>query len=145
MLTKADGRSGCDSVVAASPAVPVSPPGQDVDQRIQRVRRAFNRFGPLVWLWLIWMVWPDHPWDDKVLSRRYADFGNFAFGAVCCAAHIPLQPALRAAGAVEEYLTDWFPENGHWWGRPPYGDNPDAHQCIKDGYQYARATLAGAR
>src|SRR5580658_8793124 len=121
MLTKRHAAGAVDplaitvsTLLPISPAIPVSPPGQDVNLRIIRARRAFNRFGPLAWLWLIWMVWPDHPWDDKVLSRRYADFGNFAFGAVCCAAHIPLQPALRAAGAVEEYLTDWFPENGHW-------------------------------
>ena len=125
MLTNADGRSGCDAVVAAAPQVPISPAGEDIDQRIQRVRRAFNRFGPLVWLWLIWMVWPNHAWDDKVQGGQYEDFGNFSYGAVCRAAHIPAQLAYRAAGVFTEYVSTHSAENGHWWGRAPYGDAPN--------------------
>lgn len=90
------------------------------------------------------------PWDYKQnktlndfgsLDRQspYEDFGNFNFGATAAALGIPENVALRGAGwASTRSDPSRAAQLGHWWGPPPYGDDPADQIQIMLGYDYYR-------
>jgi len=64
--------------------------------------------------------------------------GNLAYGAAAQGLGIPLPAAQRFAGFYEQYGPNsggrYAPENGTFYGGPPYGDDPGAQQAIAEGY-----------
>jgi RHS repeat-associated protein len=64
--------------------------------------------------------------------------GNQAYGAVTSGLGVSLSIALRFAGFYEQYGAPsnaaYDPQNGTFLGGPPYGDDPNAQQAIKEGY-----------
>jgi hypothetical protein len=82
--------------------------------------------------------------------NRYADFGNFHYGAVCYAFGISRESALRMAGYAQQAATGVgsFPGDpggdkvqimlGLGKGIPPYGDDPEDQVMIGKGYDWAR-------
>jgi hypothetical protein len=64
--------------------------------------------------------------------------GNLAYGAAAQGLGIPLPAAQRFAGFYEQYGPNsggrYAPENGTFYGDPPYGDDRGAQQAIADGY-----------
>jgi hypothetical protein len=69
----------------------------------------------------------------------YQSFGNFNYGATGAAAGIQLQVLLRAAGWAQERAQTGDPKFGHWYGSPPYGDDPDDQADIIRGFNYYKA------
>jgi len=64
--------------------------------------------------------------------------GNRAYGAVAAGLGIPQDVALRFAGFYEQYgppsAGEYRPANGTFLDGPPYGDDPNAQQAIREGY-----------
>ena len=64
--------------------------------------------------------------------------GNLAYGAAAQGLGIPLPAAQRFAGFYEQYGPNsggrYAPENGTFYGAPPYGDDRGAQQAIAEGY-----------
>jgi RHS repeat-associated protein len=74
------------------------------------------------------------PWDYKQRNHiLYQQFGNFNFGATGAAAGIPTEVLLRGAGWGQTRAGTSRPEFGKWYGRPPYGDDPDDQDLIWKG------------
>jgi RHS repeat-associated protein len=86
------------------------------------------------------------PWDYKQITTLndfgildhspYQDLGNFNFGMTGAAAGIELQVLLRGAGWAQERAGTSTPEWGHWYGKAPYGDDPDDQKQIIAGFNY---------
>jgi hypothetical protein len=64
--------------------------------------------------------------------------GNHAYGAAARGLGLPLSASQRFAGFYEQYGPNsggrYAPENGTFYGDPPYGDDPGAQQAIAEGY-----------
>ncbi len=146
---------GTDKKKKGCPDVPFHPGGADIDQNIAEEESNApllpNIFGaPLVLDDFIQKVRNHGPWDYKQiktlndfgsLDRQspYEDFGNFNFGATAAALGIPENVALRGAGwASTRSDPSRAAQLGHWWGPPPYGDDPADQIQIKLGYDYYR-------
>ncbi len=73
-----------------------------------------------------------------VLVQGGSQQGNLAYGAAAQGLGIPLTLAQRFAGFYEQYGPksggEYRPENGTFYGDPPYGDDPSAQQAIAEGY-----------
>ena len=132
------------------PTVPTHPGYADINHNIREARRhpfAFYSFYNL--------VHNNGPWDykqNKVITdfaygagrpmdpqSPYEDFGNFNFGATAAAEGIPEDVALRGAGWASTQADPTRADQwGHWWGKKPYGDDPNDQVQIMLGYQYYR-------
>ena len=80
-------------------------------------------------------------WDYKQQSSAYQDFGNFNFGATGYAAGLgPL--LLPGAGWAQSQAGTSKLIWGDWYGKAPYGDDPDDQKMIRAGMEYARCGCA---
>lgn len=80
-------------------------------------------------------------WDYKHERPELEPFGNFHFGLTYKATWwggglLGEEFGLRAAGGYQEFFQPeaYRPENGHFYGDPPYGDGPEDAERIKTGY-----------
>lgn len=81
------------------------------------------------------------PWNYKTrIGRQYENFGNFHYGAVGTAAGISSPVLLRAAGWAQSKSGNGQSKDGHWYGSPPFGDDPTDQFWIKCGIDYATRT-----
>ncbi|MBV8044851.1 polymorphic toxin type 44 domain-containing protein [Pluralibacter sp.] len=95
----------------------------------------------LTYAWFYQQVRLHGPWDYKTqIDRKYADFGNFNYGAVGTAAGIPEQILLRAAGWAQSKSGNIDIKYGNWYYLPPFGDDPNDQTWIKSGINYAKRT-----
>ncbi|HEY2452408.1 MAG TPA: polymorphic toxin type 44 domain-containing protein [Scandinavium sp.] len=78
------------------------------------------------------------PWDYKQFNPYWAKFGNFNFGAAGTAAGIPEEILLMGAGFAQTRAGTSKPKWGHWYEKPPYGDDPSDQAAIREGIDYAR-------
>lgn len=92
---------------------------------------------PTFALWFFNQVRNGGPWDYKQNGKQYQDGGNFNYGFVAACAGVPLDTALRAAGAAQCRAGTSNPTFGLPWGEPPYGDDPRDQERIAAGYQNA--------
>ena len=76
-------------------------------------------------------------WDYKQQGEQYRDFGNFNYGATGYAAGFgPI--LLPLAGWAQSTAGTSKPEWGTWYGKAPYGDDPQDQAMIRKGMRYAR-------
>jgi hypothetical protein len=115
--------------LTASDKHPESPPGVDIDKNIEKAKdmniiEFYNA------------VKNGGEWDYKQQGQEYADFGNFNYGATGKATGIPDNVLERGAGWAQEQAGTSLPEWGHWYGGPPYGDDPADQAQIMGGIEY---------
>ena len=113
---------------------PLAPPGVSLEENGRMARSNFLDF-----LWLISQVYTGQPWDYKnTIAPQYANFGNFNFGYTAAVIGLPLDIALRGAGAYQEFFQtqNYLPEFGHFYLTPPYGDDPMDEDYIVRGWHY---------
>ncbi|MCL6478057.1 MAG: SBBP repeat-containing protein [Peptococcaceae bacterium] len=116
----------------SSLSIPTSPPGVNIDDNIRQAESMF----PNVFKWKE-QVDTFGPWDYKQIDSKYEDFGNFNYGATGSAIGIPENVLLRAAGFIQQRDNSGYNEKfGHWYGKPPYGDDPNDQIMIKKGIEY---------
>ena len=122
--------------------MPASPSTESVDANIYvavRQRSYFSNGTAFLYSWFYTQVRNRGPWDYKQLSRHYADFGNFNYGATGTALGISEMILLRGAGFAQSRVGTSGPEFGVWYGDSPYGDDEDDQYWIKEGIKYAQA------
>jgi RHS repeat-associated protein len=144
---------GTDKNKKGCPDVPFHPGGADIDKNIAEEESNApllpNLLGaPLVLEDFYQKVRNHGPWDYKQgwtlndygsLDRQspFEDFGNFNYGATAAALGVPESAALRLAGwASTRSDPSRSQQLGHWWGGPPYGDDPADQVQIMLGYDY---------
>jgi RHS repeat-associated protein len=150
-LSAASGNDGCNAC-----KIPYHLGSMDVDQNVSQAkayRLLFFSGGlgtGIAANWFYNQVRGHGPWDykqDKSINdfglpdprSPFEDFGNFNFGATAAALGIPEDVALRGAGwASTQADPGRAKQLGHWWGAPPYGDDPDDQVQIELGYNYVR-------
>ena len=93
-------------------------------------------------VWFAYKVWPNGEWDYKQGGKKpemeYA--GNFNYGAAGAALGISDEELLRGAGFAQEYLGNSYElQNDHFYGSPPYGDDPIDQQHIQEGIDWYNA------
>jgi len=104
------------------------------------------------WNWFYQQVRNGGPWDYKQLhinrkpkeESKYAPFGNFHYGIVAAAAHIPENIGLRGGGFAQRHAGTRNPKHGHYLDfsqNSSYGDDPADQAKIKEGYAYYRSGL----
>ncbi len=104
-----------------------SPPGVNLSENIEQSKE------------MSFSEWYDHvsnkgPWDYKQQGRQYEGFGNTNYGATGKALGLPDQVIKRGAGwAAGRAGTK---EDGHWWGKAPYGDSIIDQMYIDLGISY---------
>lgn len=132
------------------PSVPLAPSGVSVDTNIKKAQlmQPVTFLLPEISLYAFKQtVGNKKPWDYKQYGftltdigqlgpSPFADFGNFNFGATGAAWGIPLGILQRGAGYAQEKAGTSTPEWGHWYGKPPYGDDPNDQAQIIAGYNY---------
>jgi len=102
---------------------PAAPPGVNVEENL--IEAGSNGIS----------FWINHvkkggKWDYKQLGfEKYENFGNYNYGFTG-KQFWPEGLLLRAAGFVQE---ESDPAWGHWWGGPPYGDDPKDQLYIQLG------------
>ncbi|MCX8287720.1 polymorphic toxin type 44 domain-containing protein [Enterobacter pseudoroggenkampii] len=75
------------------------------------------------------------------MSRNMAiptTFGNFNYGSAGYAAGIPSKTLLMGAGWAQERAKTSKKKWGHWYQKPPYGDDPHDQFWIRQGIEYAK-------
>lgn len=82
-------------------------------------------------------------WDYKQLDPKYADFGNYNYGATGAALGIPSDVLLRAAGWAQVRAGTTDESWGHYLGDAPYGDDPADQAWIQKGINYYNDILSG--
>lgn len=92
----------------------------------------------LTYSWFYMKVRNRGPWDYKQNHPEFENFGNFHYGAVGYAAGIPAKILLMGAGFAQERAKTNRKEWGHWYQKPPYGDDPRDRYWIRQGIDYAR-------
>jgi RHS repeat-associated protein len=81
-------------------------------------------------------------WDYKQQSPAYQDFGNFNFGATGYAAGLgPI--LLMGAGWAQSRAGTSKAKWGDWYGKSPFGDDPDDQAMVRAGMEYARCGCGG--
>lgn len=116
------------------------PPGVSIMNNLM-ISRLHHGPSALTYEWFYQQVRLHGPWDYKTrIARKYADFGNFNYGAVGTAAGIPEQVLLRAAGWAQSRSGNGQSKDGDWYGAHPYGDDPADQAWIKAGIDYAKNT-----
>jgi len=104
------------------------------------------------WNWFYQQVRNRGPWDYKQLhtnrqpteESKFASFGNFHYGIVAAAAHIPENIGLRGGGFAQRHAGTRNPAHGNWWDlstSSSYGDDPQDQAKIKEGYAYYHSGL----
>lgn len=94
------------------------------------------------YMWFYNSVKNGGKWDFKVnpeygqIGSNYENFGNFHFGVVGLAFGLPEEILLRGAGWYQEFHGKYDPDFGHFWGGPPYGDDPKDQLWIKQGVKF---------
>lgn len=123
--------------------VPEIPPSVNLLDNVRRAERSkWLIFAAPRLYWFYQQVRNHGPWDYKQTTTydsggiNYQDFGNFNFGMTGAAAGIELQVLLRGAGWAQEQAGTSTPEWGHWYGGPPYGDDPADQAEIIAGFNY---------
>lgn len=101
-------------------------------------REVQDMAAPLTYIWFYERVRNHGVWDYKQRNRAWANFGNFHFGAVGYAACIPEKILYRGAGAAQARAGTSRKEWGHWYGEPPYADDPHDQFWIKQGIDYVK-------
>lgn len=96
-----------------------------------------NMATPRVYYWFYQMVRNGGPWDYKRYNRAWANFGNFNYGATGIAAGIPPNILLMGGGFAQGRAGTSRKEWGHWYEKPPYGDDPTDQFWIQQGIDYA--------
>ena len=71
-------------------------------------------------------------------QTEYVEYSNFNFGLTGIAAGVHEEVLLRMAGWHQEKAGLIRKEWGNWLGDPPYGDDPDEHDLIKQGILFYR-------
>lgn len=71
-------------------------------------------------------------------SYQLQNFGNFNFGATGTAAGIAADILLMGAGWAQSRAGTRQSNWGHWYSKPPYGDDPRDQFWIKQGIDYAK-------
>ena len=120
--------------------VPPSPPGADI---VQNMSVAKGQTNPL---WFREMVRNKGAWDYKQQGSMYQDFGNFNYGAAGRSFGFYRQTLLQEAGRAQQAAgtsrPEWgYPPSSRWaiyGGRPPYGDDPDDQEQIKNGADFCQ-------
>lgn len=122
-------------------SVPTPGPGSVViDNNMREARRhgySRNMATASTYYWFYEKVRRGGPWDYKQFDPYFQAFGNFNFGAAGTAAGIPANILLMGAGWAQGRAGTSHPEWGHWYQKPPYGDDPTDQRNIKDGIDYA--------
>lgn len=93
---------------------------------------------PLTYAWFYMHVRNRGPWDYKQHHPELENFGNFHYGAIGYAAGIPAEILLMGAGFAQEMAKTTRKRWGHWYQKPPYGDDPHDQYWIRQGIEYAR-------
>lgn len=126
--------------------MPVAPPGASVDANIAETEQRVDPF------WFRNKVRNKGPWDYKQRGRKYADFGNFNYGA-CGKAFGFSELTLRNEAGIAQIAAgtskpawpgDWGRPGPHLYpelGIPPYGDAPEDQYWIGQGIDYYFQTL----
>ncbi len=112
--------------------MPIIPPNVDINENMDEARKCIEPG------WFYNQVRNKGPWDYKQLGRQYENFGNFNFGATGCAFGLSSEILLRGAGWAQQRAGTSEPENGNWWGTPPYGDDPRDQEMIQRGIDYCK-------
>lgn len=121
---------------------PLTGPGPQVIRdnmaEARRHRSGRNMALPQTYYWFYQKVRNHGPWDYKQKNRLWANFGNFNYGATGTVAGIPEDILLMGAGFAQSWAGTSKPAKwGHWYGKPPYGDDPDDQRAIREGIEYA--------
>ncbi|WP_336854075.1 polymorphic toxin type 44 domain-containing protein [Pseudescherichia vulneris] len=115
-----------------------SPPGVDVISHMV-IARFHGGATLMTYAWFFMMVRNHGPWDYKQANRKYANFGNFHYGAIGAAAGIPDGVLLRGAGAAQIVAGTSDPvEFAKYHSVDSYGDDPVDQTWIRAGIDYAR-------
>lgn len=93
---------------------------------------------PLTYAWFYMQVRNRGPWDYKQHHPELQNFGNFHYGAIGYAAGIPAEILQMGGGFAQEMAKTSQKHWGHWYQKPPYGDDPHDQYWIKQGIDYAR-------
>lgn len=121
--------------------VPMGPGAQVIRNNMREARRngmPRNMATASTYYWFYQMVRNRGRWDYKQFNPYFANFGNFNFGAAGTAAGIPENILLMGAGWAQSHAGTSKPEWGHWYQKPPYGDDPTDQRYIREGIAYAR-------
>jgi len=110
--------------------VPPAPPGTDINKNMQHADKNWNP------LWFYDQVRNKGPWDYKQQGRKYADFGNFNFGAAGAAFGLPDNVLHRSAGWANLKADPTRKGLGNPWGKYPYGDSTSDQEEIGKGINY---------
>lgn len=109
------------------------------NMRIARAQGMSRNMATLTtYMWFYSKVKNRGPWDYKQGHPELANFGNFHYGAAGFAAGIPAKILHMGAGCAQERAKTSMPKWGHWYQKPPYGDDPRDQFWIKQGIDYAR-------
>jgi hypothetical protein len=121
--------------------IPLSPADVSVDQNMYLARASGmkrNMATPNTYYWFYQQVRNKGPWDYKQRDRKYAEFGNFNYGATGYAAGIPEEVLLRLAGCAQQRAGTSDLAWDRCWGKPPYGDDPGDQRWIQEGIRHAK-------
>ena len=72
----------------------------------------------------------------NVGPSQYLEFSCYNYGATGRAGGWPSELLLRWAGWAQFTSGLWRESRGHWWGSPPYGDDPMGGIYIQSGIDY---------
>jgi hypothetical protein len=108
----------------------IPPACGDVDANMGQASGRSNPF------WFYRQVRNKGPWDYKQRSPLCEDFGNFNFGAAGRAFGFPGSVLRRGAGWANQSADPTRTGLGNWWGRFPYGDDPQDQSMIDRGIAY---------
>jgi RHS repeat-associated protein len=135
-----DPNKPCDS--------PPAPPGVDLKKNISAAEsvRAFSGAMGEPWLKYFWfaeMSDTGRPFDFKKGGHKeFQDYGNWHYGVLGAALHIPEDVLFRGAGYVQwrNRGPNYDPAWGVPWGSAPYGDDPERDvPWIATGYNYYKS------
>jgi hypothetical protein len=79
-----------------------------------------------------------HETDQNSLETKYVEYANFNYGLTGISAGIAEEILLRIAGWAQEKSGLARKEWGHWYGQPPYGDDPNEQNLIKQGVEWTK-------
>lgn len=123
----------------SSVGTPCPPPNVFIEMNMQHAKKRVGAvLSPSDFLWFYNQVRNKGPWNFKQKDPRYADFGNFHYGAIGRAIGIPNQVLLRAAGWAPTRAGTTLNSFGHWTKDAPYGDDPTDQIHILNGIDFAR-------
>jgi hypothetical protein len=107
-----------------------------------------DRLGPIAGSSIL--RWKVRPWDFKQKNPHYQDYGNFSFGATGYGFGFAENVLLREAGRANQVADPRRANTGlgdpgpRWYpfgGTPPFGDDPEDQEQIKNGVKYCKCKL----